>query len=380
MTDPVIGENAGFIHQFKRGGDGPSVVIKDSIDVAGYPTGMGSPAYAGAEIASKDAACVTALIEEGFSIVGKSVLHELALGATGINSWQGTAYNSRYPDYVPGGSSSGSATLVGAGIVDIGVGTDTGGSVRVPAGCCGVVGLKTTFGLIDHAGVYPATTTLDCVGFFARDPALIDQCVVACARQAPPPRTDIRRIGLLSLPGDEDAKAALAVFGAASGCEIIPVVLDELEAAFDAGFTILAAEAWAGAGHLTGKGLLNPDLEARMLASSTITSDQINIAEAQRIRFRDAVDQLLSQVDVIALPTFSQCPPTLEEGAAATSGVPLTRYVRPFNLSGHPAIAIPLTNAAGTPSSLQIVGRYGDDRTLCHIAQAIMQSLLAHPN
>lgn len=375
MADLAPRNNSGFIHQFQRGGDGPTVVIKDSIDVAGYPTGMGSPAYADAQNAEADAACVTALIAAGFSIVGKSVLHELALGATGINEWQGTAYNSRYPSHVPGGSSSGSATLVGAGLVDIGVGTDTGGSVRVPAGCCGVIGLKTTFGLIDHVGVYPATTTLDCVGFFARDAALIDGCVVACAPEAPPPRIDIRSIGVLSLSGDEDTKAALAVFAAASDCDIIPVVLAELEAAFDAGFTILAAEAWAGAGHLAGKGLLNPDLEARLGASAAITPEQISAAEVERVRFRDAVDQLLMHVDVIALPTFSECPPTLEEGAIATSGVPLTRYVRPFNLSGHPAIAIPLNRVDNTPSSLQLVGRYGDDRTLCRLAQAILQAL-----
>ena len=375
MADLPIHKYDGFLHRFKRGGDGPTIVIKDSIDVAGYPTGMGSLAYADAEPATKDAACVTALVAAGFSVVGKSVLHELALGATGINEWQGTAYNSRYPTYVPGGSSSGSATLVSAGLVDVGVGTDTGGSVRVPAGCCGVVGLKTTFGLVDHAGVYPETTTLDCVGFFARDAALIDQCVVACAPDAPPPRTVIKSIGILTLPGDEDIKVALAQFASTDGCEIVAVDLPELDAAFDAGFTILATEAWAGAGHLTGKGLLNPDLEARMMASSTIKTEQITAAEAERVRFRDAVDHLLARVDVIALPTFSECPPTLEEGAAATSGVPLTRYVRPFNLSGHPAIAIPLTNASDTPSSLQLVGRYGDDRTLCHLAGVMLGSI-----
>ncbi len=367
-------DSTGFLHRFKRGGDGPTIVIKDSIDVAGYATGMGSRAYADARIASADAACVTALTAAGFSIVGKSVLHELALGATGINEWQGTPLNTRYPDYVPGGSSSGSATLVGAGLVDIGVGTDTGGSVRVPAACCGVTGLKTTFGLIDHAGVYPATTTLDCVGFFARDALLIEQCVVACAPQAPPPRT-VTAIGVLTLPGDGDVQAALAIFGATTGCAIVAVELDDIEAAFDAGFTILAAEAWAGAGHLVGKGLLNADLEARMGASAGITTEQIAAAERERDRFRGAIDHLLTQVDVIVLPTLAECPPTLEQGAKAASGVQLTRYVRPFNLSGHPAIAIPLKRDDDTPSSLQLVGRYGDDRTLCHVAQAILQAL-----
>jgi amidase len=375
MSGVLAHHNSGFLHQFKRGGDGPSVVIKDSIDVAGYATGMGSRAFANARIASEDAACVAALVTAGFSLVGKSVLHELALGATGINQWQGTPFNSRYPDYIPGGSSSGSATLVGAGLVDVGVGTDTGGSVRVPAACCGVIGLKTTFGLIDHTGVYPADSTLDCIGFFAREAALIEQSVLACAPDAPPPRGAIRTVGLLSLAGDEDVKAALARFGAAHGCATIPVQLEEIETAFDAGFTILAAEAWAGAGHLTGKGLLNADLEARMGAAAAITAEHLNAAERERTRFRDAVDRLLTQVDVIALPTLAEAPPTLQQGALATSGVPLTRYVRPFNLSGHPAIAIPLHRADNTPSSLQLVGRYGDDRTLCHLAQAILERL-----
>jgi amidase len=375
MADTPAHQNTGFIQQFKRGGDGPTVVIKDSIDVAGYPTGMGSRAYADASNAITDAACVAALASAGFSLVGKSALHELALGATGINPWQGTPFNSRYPEYVPGGSSSGSAALVGAGLVEIGVGTDTGGSVRVPAACCGVIGLKTTFGLIDHAGVYPLDSTLDCIGFFARDAALIEQCVEACAPKAPPSRSKIRSIGLLSLPGDEDVKTALALFGAAQGVAIVAVDLDEIEAAFDAGFTILAMEAWAGAGHLTGKGLLHADLEARLCVAASIAAEEFSAAERERVRFRAAVDQLLTKVDVIALPTLAEPPPTLEQGALATSGISLTRYVRPFNLSGHPAIAIPLNRADNTPASLQLVGRYGDDRTLCQLAQAILGSL-----
>ena len=375
MSAAPAPDSTGFLHRFMRGGDGPTVVIKDSIDVAGYPTGLGARALADAEIARADAACVVALAKSGFSLVGKSVLHEMALGATGINDWQGTPFNARYPDYVPGGSSSGSATLVGAGLVDIGVGTDTGGSVRVPAACCGVVGLKTTIGLVDHAGVYPAGSSLDCVGFFARDPLLIDQCVVACAPEAPSPRPAIRSIGVLSLPGDGDAKAALAKFGDATGGAIIAVELPEIEAAFDAGFTILAAEAWAGAGHLTGRGLLSPDLESRIGVAAAITSEQLTAAELIREHFRDAVDTLLTKVDVIALPTLAEPPPTLKQGALATSGVALTRYVRPFNLSGHPAIAIPLNRADNVPSSLQLVGRYGDDRTLCSLAKSIMDCL-----
>ena len=368
-------DNSGFLQRFKLGGNGPTVAIKDSIDVAGYPTSMGARAYADAEDASEHAACVAALVNAGFALVGKAVMYELALGTTGINHWQGTPLNSRYPDFVPGGSSSGSATLVSAGLVDIGVGTDTGGSVRVPAACCGIVGLKTTFGAVSRVGVHPANTSLDCVGFFARDPALIDQCLLACAPTASPPAAAIRSIGLLALPGDRDVKAALALFSSAHDCEIVAVTLDHIELAFEAGFTILAAEAWAGAGHLAGKGLLSQQLEARIGAAAAITPDQIAEAERERRRFRDAVDALLDQVDVIALPTLADRPPTLAEGELDTTGVALTRYVRPFNLTGHPAIAIPLSIADGLPSSLQLVGKFGEDRTLCHLARAILDCL-----
>jgi amidase len=198
---------------------------------------------------------------------------------------------------------------------------------------------------------------------------------MACAPEAPPLRREIQSIGVLTLPGDEDVKAALARFSAAQGFTIIPVELEQIETAFDAGFTILAMEAWAGAGHLTGKGLLHPDLETRLGVAASISAEQHSAAERERVRFRDAVDQLLTHVDVIALPTLAEAPPTLEEGVHATSGVALTQYVRPFNLSGHPAIAIPLKRSDNTPSSLQLVGRYGDDRTLCHVAQAILDSL-----
>ena len=117
------------------------VVVKDTIDIAGFPTCAGSAALADTPPAVAHAEIVERTLKAGYHIVGKANLHELAFGMTGINAWASTPENPRYPSLIPGGSSSGSAAAVAAGLADIGIGTDTGGSIRVPAACCGVYGL-----------------------------------------------------------------------------------------------------------------------------------------------------------------------------------------------------------------------------------------------
>ncbi len=151
--------DAVFVATMQLGGGGPRVAVKDSIDIAGYPTRVASLAFAAAPPAVRNAAVVQALLDGGCKIVAKSNMHELAYGVTGINGYTGTPVNPRYPDRIPGGSSSGSAVAVAAGLVDFAIGTDTGGSIRIPAACCGVYGLKPTYGRISRAGVHPTTST-----------------------------------------------------------------------------------------------------------------------------------------------------------------------------------------------------------------------------
>ena len=163
----------GFISRFTLGAGEVTFAVKDTIDIADHATQAGSPVRQNVPAAEAHARVVQQLLDNGYQLRGKTTLHELAFGVTGINRWSGTPVNPHYPALIPGGSSSGSATVVAAGEVDFSIGTDTGGSVRMPAACCGVVGLKPTWGRVSRQGVMPADSSLDCVGFFSRDVATL---------------------------------------------------------------------------------------------------------------------------------------------------------------------------------------------------------------
>src|SRR6201996_4846285 len=154
---------------------GPRLAVKDCIDVAGLPTTAGCPVVAEmAERAHIDAAVVASAREGGARLVGKTSLTELCWSASGVNDWAGTPVNPRDPRRLPGGSSSGSAVAVAAGEADVALGTDTGGSVRIPAACCGVAGLKTAYGRVPVKGVYPLAPSLDTVGPIGADVAAVE--------------------------------------------------------------------------------------------------------------------------------------------------------------------------------------------------------------
>ena len=164
-----------FITRLDTTGTGPRLAVKDLIDVAGVPTTAGSRAVErGAAPATADAACLAGARAAGARIVGKTGLTELCWSASGINHWAGTPVNPRDPRRLPGGSSSGSAVAVATGEADVAFGTDTGGSVRVPAACCAVVGLKTRYGRVPVKGVYPLAPTLDTVGPIGPDVAAVE--------------------------------------------------------------------------------------------------------------------------------------------------------------------------------------------------------------
>src|SRR5690349_21642465 len=162
--------NPTWIVRLDAPGDGPRLAVKDCIDVEGLPTTVGCQVIAEqARPAARDAAVVATARRSGARIVGKTNLDELCWSASGVNSWSGSPVNPVDPRRVPGGSSCGSAVAVATGEADVALGTDTGGSVRIPAACCGIAGLKTTWGRVPADGVYPLAATMDTVGLLGVD-------------------------------------------------------------------------------------------------------------------------------------------------------------------------------------------------------------------
>lgn len=364
-----------FVQRLELGGAGPRVAVKDTIDIAGYPTVAGSRALAGAPAASAHAEVVTRVLAAGCRIVGKTNLHELAFGVTGLNDWTGTALNPHFPDRVPGGSSSGSAAAVAAGEADFALGTDTGGSIRIPAACCGVFGLKPTFGRVSRAGIAPTRTTLDCVGPFAATMPWLLRAMAAIDPSFAPVSLPAPRIGLVSVEARPEITEAVARVVAAADLAAHRTTLPGLSGAFEAGLTVINAESFAAFGHLLAGGAVGPDVAGRLKAGAGTSLAALAAAEAVREAFRAEVDARLDEADVLVLPTLPDLPPTLDEAKANRSAVFLTTLVRPFNLSGHPALSLPVPLGPGRVAALQVIGRRGADETVLAVGERIAAAL-----
>lgn len=358
-----------FIERLQLGGTGPKVAVKDSIDVAGVPTRLGSACFADARPAREHAAVVAAVLAAGCCIVGKTSLHELAYGLTGVNAWSGTPLNPRAPDRVPGGSSSGSAVAVAAGLVDFALATDTGGSIRIPSACCGIYGLKPTYGRVSRAGVHPRVSTLDCVGPIAAGAAMLEKAMAAIDPTfAPAPQPRCATVGWVDVEATSQVRQAARDVLARAGLPVRPVTLPSFAAAFVAGLAIIGAETWAAYGHLVERPELGEDVRVRLLKSRDITAEQLRAAETVRLQFRAEVDAALGEVGALALPTLPDVPLILAAAADPGAALRSSALVRPFNLSGHPALTLPVS-AAGLPAGLQLVGRAQDDAALCALAR-----------
>jgi amidase len=358
------------------GGAGPTVVVKDCIDIKGTVTGCGSEAFAGSACADCNAGVVDNLLAQDCHITGKAKMHELAFGMTGVNDFSGTPVNPHWPDRIPGGSSSGSAVAVAAGLCDFAIGTDTGGSVRQPAICCGVFGIKPTFGRISRNGLTPKESSLDCVGAFARDLDMIE-----IAMQAMDPTftketlDDVPKLTRLKTDVVPEVGGALEAALMSACPDIAYETLPSIDAAFHAGMTIISHEMAATFGGLLDEGApLGADIHARLSAACGVSRTQLAEAESVRQEFTAQVDRLLQVYDALVTPALPIVPPTLEEAKDPKNIQPLTLFLRPFNVSGHPAIALPALSDTGLPIGLQIVGRKGEDAKLCAIARWVVST------
>ncbi len=256
-----------FISRLHPTGDGLRVAVKDAIDLADVPTTVGSRVVARqAHPAEADATCLAGFRAVRARFVGKTNLHELCFGGTGVNPWFGTPVNPIDPAYIPGGSSSGSAVAVANDEADVALGTDTAGSIRNPAACCGVVGLKTTWGRISLEGVWPLAPSLDTVGLLGQSVARVAQGMALLEPGFSGSSSVPTRIGRVrGLDVDPLVDAAIDRALAQSGFTIVDVRLLGWQAASDMGIAMTFAEALAVNRALVDEHLseLGPDLVER---------------------------------------------------------------------------------------------------------------------
>jgi amidase len=262
---------------------------------------------------------------------------------------------------------------VASGLVPVALGTDTGGSVRTPAACCGVFGLKPSHGRVSRQGVMPTHSSLDCVGPLARDMDSLIRCMqVICPDFDDLPAVPAPlRIGVVDVQAEGVARDAVHQALARSGHPLRPVLLSLMEPAYAAGLVVIHHENTLACAGLLATGRVGADVAERLRRAAQGTPQALAEAEALRRAFAAEVDRALSDCDVLALPTLASPPPRLADAADTSAAVAMTTLVRPFNLSGHPAITLPLNNAAGLPVGLQLVGRRGADEALCAIARQL---------
>ena len=370
-----------------RGGpDGLPVVVKDLFDVVGLPTTGGCAAYFD-RVAERDAAIVAALRAAGAIIVAKTNQHELGAGATGLVSAFGPVTNPVDPQRLAGGSSSGSAVAVAVGAVPLAIGSDTGGSIRIPASFCGITGLRPTPGRVDVAGAQSMSPGYDTVGPMA---ATARQCATAFAVLAGRPRFPLlqdRAIGGLrvGLPEPffelvhpdtrgavDDAARALESLGADVEWIGEPSIDIEFE-----GFR----HVWADLAYAHPDTWDNPavseEVAALIEAGRRLTGQEYAASRAAAERMRQQFDHAFGRVDVLLTPTTPFSAPRADDDTVAVEGGALdvhrgglSRLTVPVNEAGVPALAFPVgATADGLPVGAQLIGGpYRDERLLAVVA------------
>jgi amidase len=343
------------------GGDaaGPRLAVKDCIDVAGLATTAGCPVVAEmAERAETDAAVVLSAREGGAQIVGKASLTELCWSASGINHWAGTPVNPRDPRRLPGGSSSGSAVAVATGEADVAFGTDTGGSIRIPAACCGVAGLKTTHGRIPVKGVYPLAPSLDTVGPLGRDLAAVELGMRLLEPAFRVPDTPGPLVaGRMAVPGgvgeaDPVVETAVDLALKAAGVAVTRVPGWDTGAALSAVSVLIDGEGFRCNAYLMPYlRQLSPHVRRNLERGARLSRADRAAAERTRTAVRGVFSALLADFPVLVLPTLLGQPPLI-----GTHGFLLTALTAPVNLAGLPALTLPVPAPDAAIVSMQVIG------------------------
>jgi amidase len=360
---------------------GARLAVKDVFDVAGTVTGAGNPDFGAHRApASAHATSVQQLTSAGATVIGKTVTDELAYSLAGTNVHYGTPVNVAAPGRIPGGSSAGSAAAVAAGLADLALGTDTGGSVRIPASYCGIVGWRPTHGAVSSSGVVPLARSFDTVGVLARNTDLLVAAADALLTPSdrggtvgPSPSVHLLAETLADAAPDvaeEIARLAL-LLGAAD-----PVASGiDLRGAMTAFRALQGREAWMehGAWIRATRPVFGPGIAARFEAASRVTDDEVAAAAEVRATVRD---QLMAATDggrVLLIPGAAGAAPAPQPDREALEQqrIRTLRLTCVAGLAGAPVIVLPLGALDGLPLGIGLLGAPGSDRMLLQVAHRI---------
>lgn len=385
--DVALGQARRADDELARGIDrgplhGIPYALKDNFDTRGIPTTCGSRILAD-RVPDRDSAVYTQLTEAGAVLTGKTGMHEFAYGITSTNSSFGDIRNPHDPARIPGGSSGGSGVAVTADMVFFSMGTDTGGSIRVPASYCGCVGLKPAYGTLSRAGVFPLGFSLDTVGPLTRtvEDAATVMNVLAGYRKAALPN-EKPRIGVPeNFFNERIAEPVRKAFEEALeraqslGWRLVPIAVPDPAALNTIGRLILLSEASAA---------LQPYLERReefgadvlALVEEGFRVSATDYVNAQRLRrlYQTRWAEMWKEIDVVFTPTTPVLAPEIGQSKVEDEDVRVasTRLVRPFNVLGVPALSIPV-HTSSLPAGLQVIGAPGREPQLCAIAESLTE-------
>jgi aspartyl-tRNA(Asn)/glutamyl-tRNA(Gln) amidotransferase subunit A len=340
-----------------------SLAVKDLFDTAGVRTTYGSPIFAD-HVPEVTAEAVRRL--EGYGMAGKANLHEFAWGITSENVTFGTVPNPIAPGRIAGGSSGGCGAALAAGLVEYALGTDSGGSIRIPAACCGVVGFKPSWGLVPLDGCFPLTPSFDHAGPMARD---VEGCERMMEALAPGfARVDVSlsdlRVGV-AWTERADPGVRAAVEAVAGGFERVEVPWpDGTYPAFSREIVEVHAELYPA--H---RDRYDPGIVTKMDRARAVSDEAVEAARAERERYREKIAAL--DVDLLVMPTIPMVAPPVGVGDLALRNR-MIELTYPWNVTGSPALAMPCGLAEdGLPASVQLIGRVGDDALVLAAGRAL---------
>jgi aspartyl-tRNA(Asn)/glutamyl-tRNA(Gln) amidotransferase subunit A len=354
--------------------EGIPLAVKDLLDTAGLTTTYGSAVFAD-HVPSRSAEAVVRLEAAGYANVGKTNLHEFAYGITSENPHFGTVPNPVATGRIAGGSSGGSAAALAAGLADAALGTDSGGSIRIPSACCGTVGFKPTFDLVSAAGCFPLAPSFDHVGPMARDVA---GCVAQLEALVPGferrPLESLEEISVAVAWIDEadplvaaQVRAAVAQF---------PRVRDvgwprpQIGALFMREVADVHRELYSENAELYGE-----ELATKIEHCLAVSDAEATLAARHRDDYREQCEALLNGFDLLVTPTLSCVAPPVGIGDLALRET-LIRNTLPFNTLGWPALALPCGPAEDAlPASVQLVGRSGADAVVLAAGERLAKAL-----